>query len=90
MVHLLPASSRVLPVLVSLMGTLSLVTVEVSPPQRPSLDVYESFLDDVEEFKKLNSLPVDVRFGEQETAQNFLERMLHGINNAIRSSILRC
>ena len=46
----------------------------LDPEKRPPLDVYESFLDNVEEFRKLNSFPVDPPTGEQETAQNFVEK----------------
>jgi len=65
-------------------------SLSLDPIKIPPVDVYESFLDNVEEFRKLNSLPVDFPLGVQETAPNLVEKMLHGINDAIRSSILRC
>ena len=44
------------------------------PNKRPPLDVNEAFLNNVEEFRKLNSLPVELTFGEQETAHTFVEK----------------
>ena len=42
-------------------------------PTRNALDVYKNFLRNVEEFQKLNSLPVSVNFGEEVTVTNFLD-----------------
>ena len=41
-------------------------------PTRNALDVYKNFLKNVEEFQKINSLPVKIDFGEEGTATNFL------------------
>ncbi len=40
--------------------------------KRPPMDIYSTFLSNVEEFQKLGSLPVKVNFGDQGTAQIFL------------------
>ena len=42
-------------------------------PTSNALDVHKNFLRNVEEFQKLNSLPVNVNFGEEGTATNFLD-----------------
>ena len=41
-------------------------------PTRNALDVYKNFLKNVEEFQKINSLPVKIDFGDEGTATNFL------------------
>ena len=41
--------------------------------KRPPLDVYATFLSNVQEFQKLDSLPVKLNFDDQATAQIFLE-----------------
>ena len=41
--------------------------------KRPPLNIYATFLSNVQEFQKLDSLPVKVNFGDQGTAQIFLE-----------------
>lgn len=41
---------------------------------RPPLNIYTAFLNNVQEFRKLDSLPVPIYFGEEVTAQEFMER----------------
>ena len=40
-------------------------------PLRNTSDVYSSFLSNVEEFRELDSLPVNVNFGNQGTVESF-------------------
>ena len=41
-------------------------------PTRNALDVYKNFFKNVEEFQKINSLPVKIDFGEEGTATDFM------------------
>ncbi len=40
--------------------------------KRPPLGIYSAFLKNVEEFQKLDALPVRINFGDQGTAQHFM------------------
>jgi len=40
---------------------------------RPPVDIYNVFLENVEKFKELDALPVNVDYGEQGTALAFVE-----------------
>ena len=50
-------------------------------------DVYSAFLENVEKFKDLNALPVDVDYGEHGQFKHLCNTMHHGTNNAFKSII---
>ena len=53
-------------------------------------DVYSAFLRYVEEFRKLDSLPVSVNFGNQGTVECFTQNKASQCHQKFNCSMLRC
>ena len=52
-------------------------------------NVYQTFLQNVEEFRNLEALPVDLNFGPEFTADFFLIKEQNGITPATKNLLLR-
>ena len=50
-------------------------------------EVYKDFLENVEQFKSIDALPVRISFGEQCTPESLLKIMLHGTETVIKNLI---
>ena len=47
----------------------------IGTQKRAPLNAYEGFLNNVEEFRKRNSLPVEIHFGQQEQLRHLAQTL---------------